>query len=945
VLLGRWTSFEPLTRLVPGSLPVRPWSAVGFASAGLALAALARGKTVVARGLALASAALGATPLVRDLLGVDGADEARIAPRVAVGVALTGVAVAWTSFASFRPTARVRPLGVALLGAATLALGATSMLGHLVGVDHAYVGTGGVPLAFAGAAALATLGVGVLSLARGGPGEEGGGVGMTPLAVAVAALVSALLLGQALAAQEAQRVHDRLGGRARALARHVDERIAAAAQRVLRLAAVALASPEGESDARAEASATLEQAPGIAAFARHARGAVEWSVVGTGYVVDLAALDEALDALPLPARPASGRLGDRAQMWLAVPAAPRGGGGPARLVAVVDLPARLSTPVVEALGERDEVELQEAGRRVAVFGAPAGKDALEAGAHVNVWGTRHPWRLVVRVGASSGRSPLPWIAGLGVSVLGALAAAALHLGERAQRRARDAERASDKLLLEVHHRRRVEEERDAFFAASPDVTFVVDGSGRILQANDACRETLGLSSDDLGAVRMDLVHPDDRAATENAVATVLREGRVSWFENRCRGAAGWRRLQWSAVLAPKTGRVHAVARDVTEAHAVGKALRDREAQFRAVAESAQDAIVCVDRGGTVAYANGAAARLFGRDARAFRGLPVSVLVPERLREPYRARVEAYATVAGAAQVGRTVEVVGLRADGTEFPVEMSVASFESEGAPVFAGILRDVTERKRAEAALRRYAAELRRSNAELQQFAYVASHDLQEPLRMVASYTDLLAKRYADRLDADAHEFIGYAVDGARRMQRLIQDLLEFARVETRGRAFEPVPSGRALDVALGDLRARIEEAGARVERGDLPVVHADEGQLATLFQNLVGNAVKFRGEEPPVVHVSAERGDGEWTFTVSDNGIGIEPEHHERVFQLFQRLHGRDRYPGTGLGLAICKRVVERHGGRIWIEPGRGRGTRFRFTIPDREGAGQDAPGTARA
>jgi PAS domain S-box-containing protein len=239
-------------------------------------------------------------------------------------------------------------------------------------------------------------------------------------------------------------------------------------------------------------------------------------------------------------------------------------------------------------------------------------------------------------------------------------------------------------------------------------------------------------------------------------------------------------------------------------------------------------------------------------------------------------------------------------------------------------------ERRRAEVSLQEHAKELARSNEELQQFAYVASHDLQEPLRMVASYTQLLARRYKGRLDSDADEFIAYAVDGVTRMQRLIQDLLAWSRVGSRGHEFKPIDSGHALRKALANLQVLVDETGATLVQGRLPQVMAEETQLTQLFQNLVGNALKFRGKTPPRVLVEAERQGNEWRFTVEDNGIGIEPQYHERIFVVFQRLHGKEEYPGTGIGLAICKKIVERHGGRIGLDSQPGQGTTFWFTLP---------------
>ena len=246
--------------------------------------------------------------------------------------------------------------------------------------------------------------------------------------------------------------------------------------------------------------------------------------------------------------------------------------------------------------------------------------------------------------------------------------------------------------------------------------------------------------------------------------------------------------------------------------------------------------------------------------------------------------------------------------------------------------LRDeIGERERAEAALAVRADQLASSNAELEQFAYVASHDLQEPLRMIASYTQLLGRRYQGKLDGDADKFIGYAVDGARRMQDLINDLLTYSRVGRRGERIADVNSSSSLDAALANLGAALQESGAVVTRDPLPTVRADRARLTQVFQNLLGNAVKFRHPEiAPAVHVSAIRQEEEWIFSVRDNGIGIAPEHRDRIFLIFQRLHTRDEYAGTGIGLAICKKIVETHGGRMWIESEPGQGTTFYFTIP---------------
>ncbi len=233
-------------------------------------------------------------------------------------------------------------------------------------------------------------------------------------------------------------------------------------------------------------------------------------------------------------------------------------------------------------------------------------------------------------------------------------------------------------------------------------------------------------------------------------------------------------------------------------------------------------------------------------------------------------------------------------------------------------------------AELGRLNEQLDRSNKELEQFAYVASHDLQEPLRMVSSYTQLLSRRYKGKLDADADEFIAFAVDGANRMQVLINDLLAYSRVGTRGKEFERTDCTAAFQLALANLKVAIDESKAVVTHGPLPTLMADKLQFGQLLQNLIGNAVKYHGAESPWVHVSAEHTGNDWVFSVRDNGIGIDPQYADRIFVIFQRLHTREEYPGTGIGLAICKKIVERHGGHTWVESQPGSGATFYFNIP---------------
>jgi PAS domain S-box-containing protein len=364
-------------------------------------------------------------------------------------------------------------------------------------------------------------------------------------------------------------------------------------------------------------------------------------------------------------------------------------------------------------------------------------------------------------------------------------------------------------------------------------------------------------------------------------------------------------------------------------------LERARAHLAAIIESSEDAIVSEDLDGIMQSWNHGAELIYGFTADEVLGKHASFrlrFLPENLAE----RDEIVDRIHRGERIApyRTKRV---RKDGRIIDVSLSAAPLrDASGAIVgAASIVRDITDQVRTEEALARQALELQRSNAELERFAYVASHDLQEPLRTITSFVQLLARRYKGKLDADADEFIQYAVDGASRMRVLIQDLLDLARIHSRGDTLVPVSLEEILAETLQGLQAVLAESGAAVTHGPLPVVYADPVQMRQLFSNFIGNALKFRGTDPPAVHVQAERQGAGWSVSIRDNGIGIEPQYLERIFIVFQRLHGRDEYPGTGIGLALCKRIVERHGGRIWVESEPGRGSAFFFTLPKAPGA----------
>jgi PAS domain S-box-containing protein len=394
--------------------------------------------------------------------------------------------------------------------------------------------------------------------------------------------------------------------------------------------------------------------------------------------------------------------------------------------------------------------------------------------------------------------------------------------------------------------------------------------------------------------------------------------------------------------------------DRLERQRAEQAVHESERQMRALVTSLDDIVFEFDEEGTYLNVWTADESLLAQPKDQMLGRRIVQVLGEEKGRPFDEAVKRVLATGRAESVEYPLDVIGGQ---RWFVARTSPIVTPDNAYRTVSMLVRDITERKRAEEQLKEAMADLERSNAELQQFAYVASHDLQEPLRMVSSYLQLIAQRYRGRLDEDADEFIAFAVDGANRMRRLIDDLLAYSRVGTQGRPLAPTDSQAALNQALANLEIAIEEAGATVTSDPLPTVLADPGQLVQVFQNLIGNAVKFHGQAPSHIHISAQhledtaspgeraiptpasdirhpttdlRPPASWVFSVRDNGIGIDPQQFERIFRVFQRLHTRAEYPGTGIGLAICKKIVERHGGRIWVESAPGQGATFYFTIP---------------
>jgi len=478
--------------------------------------------------------------------------------------------------------------------------------------------------------------------------------------------------------------------------------------------------------------------------------------------------------------------------------------------------------------------------------------------------------------------------------------------------------------------------------AAPDAMVVVNQVGEIVLLNVQAEKRFGYSRDELVGQKVKNIIPEGfaerliadgtRTAAE-ALAQQIGTG-IELIARRKDGSDFPIEIMLSPLESAEGTLVTAAIRDISVRKAAERHLAQMEGRYRGLLEAAPDAMVVVNQVGEIVLLNVQAEKQFGYSRDELVGQKVKNIIPEGFAERLIADALRSVEDALAQQIGTGIELIARRKNGSEFPIEIMLSPLESAEGILVTAAIRDITNRKKAEAHLLQKVEELNRSNEELGQFAYVVSHDLQEPLRMVASYTQLLSRRYKGRLDSDADEFISFAVDGASRMQRLIQDLLAYSRVGTKGKDLLDTSSEEALEQALINLRGAIKDSGALVTHDPLPAVLADEMQLIQLFQNLVGNAIKYQSPGVPKVHISAAKDSpNKWIFSVKDNGLGIDPQYFEKIFGMFQRLHKREEFAGTGIGLAICRKIVERHGGSISVESRPGRGSTFRFALAGTE------------
>jgi hypothetical protein len=454
--------------------------------------------------------------------------------------------------------------------------------------------------------------------------------------------------------------------------------------------------------------------------------------------------------------------------------------------------------------------------------------------------------------------------------------------------------------------------------------------GTILWANNAELKLLGYSREEYVGHSIIEFHVD-----EDVIQDILRrlkddeELQAAEARLRCKDGS-IRQVAISSNVYRENGRfVHTrcVTLDVSEQ----KKTSELQNRLAAIIESSDDAIISKDLDGIIRSWNRGAERIFGYTAEETIGKHISILAaPDR--------VDEIPDIIGRLKKGERVDHYQTKRrtkDGRILAISLTVSPVrDSSGVIIGASkVARDVTERDRQEQALRDANAALTQANADLEQFAYSASHDLQEPLRMVTAYSEMLQKKFGGKLGINGDEYIGYTIQGALRMEQLLADLRDYTRASMTGQEpTEYIEAGEILKKTLADLRAASEQSGASITSTELPRVRMHQFQLQQVFQNLIGNAIRYRGSAPPRIRVAAVQQETEWMFSVQDNGIGIDPQYKEQIFGIFKRLHHYSEYPGTGMGLAICERIIERAGGRIWVESELGRGSTFFFTIPHR-------------
>ena len=507
--------------------------------------------------------------------------------------------------------------------------------------------------------------------------------------------------------------------------------------------------------------------------------------------------------------------------------------------------------------------------------------------------------------------------------------------------------AAEKHLVQMESRYR------GLLEAAPDAMVVVNQRGEIVLVNVQAEKQFGYRRDELLSQKVKNIIPqgfaerliaDATRSTAEALAQQMGMG-IELSGRRKDGSEFPIEIMLSPLESAEGILVTAAIRDISVRQAAEKHLVQMESRYRGLLEAAPDAMVVVNQRGEIVLVNVQAEKQFGYRRDELVGQKVKNIIPQGFAERLVADASRSVADALAQQIGMGIELSGRRKDGGEFPIEIMLSPLASADGILVTAAIRNISARKKSEednAELERRVEErtkqlgvanqvLEQSNVELKQFAYVASHDLQSPLRSISGFVQLLQLEYEGKLDKQAQDWIRRTVQSIEQMQTLIRDLLSYSRVDARSRPFTQIPFLDIVNDALTLLDSSIHDSGAQVTWGPLPEIMGDRSQLVQLVQNLIGNGLTYRGDQPPRIHVSVERRGTEWIFSVRDNGIGIDPKYREQIFEIFKRLHDQKEYPGTGIGLAVCRRVVNRHGGKIWVESELGHGSTFRFTIPE--------------
>lgn len=486
----------------------------------------------------------------------------------------------------------------------------------------------------------------------------------------------------------------------------------------------------------------------------------------------------------------------------------------------------------------------------------------------------------------------------------------------------------------------------ALVEAAPDAMVVIDSAGIIILINRQFELLFGYNREELIGQTMEILVPDAIRDKHH----VFRDGYFaepkfremgSGLELRARKKDGSEfpvEISLSPLQTSKEILATASIRDITER-------RKASERFRALLETAPDAMVIVNSQGEISLVNQQAEKMFGYPRDEMMGKNVSFLMPDRFRQTHGQHIEGYFRKPNVRPMGRGLELYGVRKDGSEFPIEISLSPIETEQGLNATAAIRDITERRLAERKMQRYLEKIEQSNRDLEQFAHVASHDLREPLRKIRTFCDRLETKNGMHLNDDGREYLRRMKGAADRMSLLMENLLEYSRLTVQRKPFEPIMLNEIVHEVISDLETIIEEKHAKIIVEDLPVIHADTYQMRRLFQNLISNALKFHHEgESPVVRISAEKKlwqseedaliNGEYVdITVEDEGIGISKDHQKKIFGMFQRLHNRTEYEGTGVGLAICERIINQHNGEIKIDSNEGEGSRFIVSLPAKQ------------